>query len=307
MGLFDFLKPKSKPEYILNKYYKGYLRKPYISPDRDFDKWEEMVATFPKMLVQEKMMIPYEDGLLPGHVYMLYWIDKVHRSRIPDYFEYEYGIDFETEKHFLNQSGYLSNNSITEKGQQAIQLHYEVILKRNPEPTNKAPSQIAVEYHSGRIISERKADSIEEIPKEEYSYLESELKYLNKIVAEVSRNFSLPKMTISFDRLRFGMGFFDTHYIFTPYTKAGRSSKYPLSIRYSYPERDNGTPAVFGNIYYLQNGSIGKTSQIYWIQKEGYVIDFGLTKDRLVLKRIEHLTPLEGARTFIYKESAAKK
>lgn len=40
MGFFDFLKPVNKVEYIQNKYYRNYPRKPYISPDRDFDDWE---------------------------------------------------------------------------------------------------------------------------------------------------------------------------------------------------------------------------------------------------------------------------
>lgn len=43
------------------------------------------------------MMVRNEDGLLPGHIYMLYWLNKFTNKRIPQYFEYEYGIDFEKE------------------------------------------------------------------------------------------------------------------------------------------------------------------------------------------------------------------
>lgn len=73
-------------------------------------------------------MTRFSDGLLPGHIYMLYWIDKIHRKRIPVYFEYEFGIDFEKEKLFLQKNGYLdSGNRLTEKGRQAISSHYDVI------------------------------------------------------------------------------------------------------------------------------------------------------------------------------------
>lgn len=46
-------------------------------------------------------MTPYSDGLLPGHIYMLYWLKKYKNKRVPAYFEYRYGIDFEKEKSFF--------------------------------------------------------------------------------------------------------------------------------------------------------------------------------------------------------------
>lgn len=303
MGIFDFLKPKSRIETILQKYYRGYARKPYISPDRDFDKWEEMISISPTMLVQREMMVPFEDGLLPGHAYMLFWIDKIHRSRIPAYFEYEYGINFEEEKEFLQRSGYLDGNNVTEKGQQAIQDHYEVIRQRNPEPASTGTVSINNESQIIRVIPERQSDSVENIPRSEYDQLKSELSYLNEKIDLICKKFKLPKMFINFRYLTFGTGQFETHYIYTPKTKTQKASKYPLCVRYSYKEINMETPAVFGEIFYLQNGKIGKTWQVYWIGKEGYVIEFGQTKNELVLKRIEHSIPATGSRVFIFKES----
>ena len=305
MSLFSFFKPKNKVEAILNKYYKNFDRKPYISPNRNFDQWEEMVAMSPKMLVQRDTMIPYEDGLLPGHVYMLYWIENVHRSQVPEYFEYEYGIDFAAEKKYLKKLDLLSDNEIvTDKGRQAIQTHFEVITKRNPRLRAQKTDSTINTLDFSRSIPPKENDSVEEIPREEYNQLRKEVDFLNFINEDLSKKYNLPQMIINFNLLRFGKDFFETHYIYTPFTKTKRASKYPLATRYSYYNNLYGTPAAFGEIYYLQNGVIGKVREVFWIKEhEGYVISLGQTKGKLVLKYIEHLTPLDGEGKFIVKES----
>lgn len=117
-------------EQIYKKYYRHYPEKPFISQDRELNTdWLKQVETFGESaLIPKHMMTRFADGLLPGHVYMLYWIDKIHRKRIPVYFEYEFGIDFEKERIFLKENGYLDvENHLTENGRQAISVHYDVI------------------------------------------------------------------------------------------------------------------------------------------------------------------------------------
>ena len=305
MGLFGLFKQKNNVEFVIQKYYRNYARKPFISPDRNFEKWEETISLFPNMLVQPEMMISYEDGLLPGHVYMLYWIENVHRSRIPDYFEYEYGISFEKEKLFLMDQGYLDENyKVTEKGHLAITDHYEVILRKNPAPIKTESISISGnDTPAARIIPERDSDSIEDIPEVDYGQLKIELQYLNRVCTDISEKYNLPKLTITFGSLQFGLGQFETHYVFSPFTKTKKLSKYPLSVRYSHRSPINANPSAFGDIYYLQDGKIGKTNQIYWPRNgKGYVISLGLTKGTLVLKKIELLSPADGMRTIVYKE-----
>lgn len=82
-------------------------------------------------LVSEAMMKRYPDGLLPGHIYMLYWLKKYTNKRVPSYFEYKYGIDFYKEKEFLTQNGYLENSKPTHKGELAINTHQDVIVKHD--------------------------------------------------------------------------------------------------------------------------------------------------------------------------------
>lgn len=127
----DQLIPASK-EYcdkVYNKYYYNYPIKPFISKDREIrTQWLEQSEIFPEQsIVSKNKMIRYIDGLLPGHVYMLYWIKNVNRKKIPSYFEYKYGIQFSKEKEFLTDNGYLKGGKLTKKGERAIELHSEVI------------------------------------------------------------------------------------------------------------------------------------------------------------------------------------
>lgn len=123
--------PASKDycDKVYGKYYYNYPIKPFISKDREVrTQWLEQSEVFPEQsIVPKNNMIRYIDGLLPGHVYMLYWIKNVNRKRIPSYFEYKYGIQFSKEKKFLTDNGYLKNGKLTEKGENAIELHNEVI------------------------------------------------------------------------------------------------------------------------------------------------------------------------------------
>lgn len=125
---------------IYKKYYSNYPEKPYISQDRelntnwidDTDNWFK--TTGQALWIQQTMMTRYSDGLLPGHVYMLYWLKKYTNKRIPAYFEYKYGIDFCKEKDFLYENGFLNESGKpTEKGEKAIANHKNVIEDHSSE------------------------------------------------------------------------------------------------------------------------------------------------------------------------------
>lgn len=279
MGFFDFLKPVNKVEYILNKYYRNYPRKPYISSDRNFNDWETRVSTFPNMIVQREMMIPYSDGLLPGHIRMLYWIKNINRGRIPEYFEYEHGIDFDTELKVLTSGGYVLDGVITEKGIEALTRHEDFIEKYYPKP--KAKGMAALVRKSPSFT-----DNIEEI-----------IKYMNQITKKQCQDLGIPTQVISFRLLDPQMTIFSD----LPNTPSGKKPKYPRVLHYAQPER--GEIWVFGDIWFLEDGSVGKTRQIYWKSGEGLFIDFGQTKGELVLKKVVRSIPLQdNFHEIIYKE-----
>ena len=112
-------------------YYSSYKEKPFISKDRElYTDWEEQALLFPKTsIIPLETMTRFSDGLLPGHVYILHWIANTHRKRVPSYFEYKYGINFESEKSFLIDHGYLDQDGhLTVKGMDALEAHQEVIV-----------------------------------------------------------------------------------------------------------------------------------------------------------------------------------
>ena len=64
---------------LYKMFYKGYPEMPFISQDRELNtNWIKQSQMFGVTPTKE-MMTRYSDGLLPGHVYMLYWIREIHR------------------------------------------------------------------------------------------------------------------------------------------------------------------------------------------------------------------------------------
>lgn len=96
-------------ETITHPIYKDYPEQPYISKDRDLDAWVNTPERFPYGRVPRSNMIRNEDGLLPGHVVMLWLIDVseiTNQTIAPQYFEYRYGVDAEEAKQLLVSKGF---------------------------------------------------------------------------------------------------------------------------------------------------------------------------------------------------------
>ena len=119
-------------EALRQRYFRDYPEMPFVSLDREQNtSWIHQAESFPDMIIKPEKMVRYADGLLPGHVYMLYWMSRNKRKRIPAYFEYDYGICFISEKAYLLENGYINNEDIlTIKGLNAITEHNEVIDER---------------------------------------------------------------------------------------------------------------------------------------------------------------------------------
>ena len=88
MGILNLFKRKTVRERIIEKFYSDYPEIPYISDDREAE-WIDKASLFNNMPVKKSMMQRFPDGLLPGHIYMLYWLGKYTNKRAPAYFEYQ--------------------------------------------------------------------------------------------------------------------------------------------------------------------------------------------------------------------------
>ena len=156
---------------IFKKFYSDYPEMPFVSKDREFNtNWIEDTISWYEMTgqarwISKKTMTRYSDGLLPGHIYMLYWLKKYKNKKIPAYFEYKYGIDFVKETIFLHDNGFLDDfNKPTEKGEKAINRHHTVIEKHTPPKPDRS-----IEGISKQILAQR--DSMLENGFTEYIFI----------------------------------------------------------------------------------------------------------------------------------------
>lgn len=295
MGIFSLFKPKKKKtfrEQIIDTYYKDYPEIPHISEDRE-KEWFKMAAMFPQSLVDRKVMIRYDDGLLPGHVYMLYWMNKYKgkNRKIPRYFEFEYGIDFEKERKFLIQQGFFDiNTGLTEKGENAISLHNEVIESRHPKPKNTGETDRGTIVFSdfGRAIPTI-LDKTYRIPDADIPLIEAELQEINQAIKKALR---LAKMRtdLTIDSKAINFNCRETCYELHAYTKSGKKSKYPLTFHYAYFDHNITSEMpidYFGELNYLKTGIIGDARLIFWKKKKGYLIKIRTKKDQTFIKSVE--------------------
>lgn len=287
---------KAYKNKVYKKYYSTYHEKPYISQDRelntnwidDTDNWFKMTGQ--ALWIQPSMMTRYPDGLLPGHIYMLYWLNKHRNKRIPAYFEYKYGIDFCKEKEFLIRNGYLENDKPTSRGLKAIEDHYEIIEERHTTPAhrNDHSQPVPTLVSSNRIIPTGIPEGTNSVPREDKAIIDLEFENINKLVAFAIKLSGLRiRLNINTEELSYGEG--KTYYDFHPRTPSGRPAKYPLTLHYKcgeshdiIPDRDR-----FGEIYYLDNGSIGSARLIFWNRKNGYIIHLGMVEKELSVKKVE--------------------
>lgn len=281
---------------IYDLYYKDYPEMPFISKDRELNtNWFEQAKTFSQQsLVSKSMMKRYSDGLLPGHIYMLYWLKKYSTKKTPAYFEYEYGIDFVAEKTFLKRNGYLDElNKPTPKGNLAIQRHSSVIEERHPSPrySGVPDASSPVILPVGRNIPSSLNHGIITVPSSDKVLIEKEFKQLNKLISFALKQAHLSnRLSIDTNKFLYSTDF--TFYEACPYTQTGKLSKYPLSLHYAYASHKDLNPPqdYFGEIHYMQDGSIGKARLIFWQKKHGFMIHLAKSGGKLSVKKVEKIT-----------------
>lgn len=69
-------------------------------------------------------------------------------------------------------------------------------------------------------------------------------------------------------------------------TPSGRPAKYPSKLMFMTNEKHNNINDIFGDIYYLKNGQIGKAEVIIWHDKKLYDVYIILSNDELIVSKI---------------------
>lgn len=75
-----------------------------------------------------------------------------------------------------------------------------------------------------------------------------------------------------------------------PLTKTGKVAKYPFSINFGDSSDMLSDKSLFGNLFYLEDGTLGKAKYICWYETcKGYEVDFDLVGTTLSVLRIKRL------------------
>ena len=312
---------------IHEQFYPNYPEKPFISKDRELNtNWiEQTEFTLEHMkvnpLVTIDKMTRLPDGLLPGHIYMLYWIGKNSaEKRIPSYFEYKYGIEFERERQFLIHNGYLADGKPTPKGADAIVAHFEIIEQHSPESSNtkKVQQQFANSenisatqdsVHTAFTISRTYAingKNLMAIAESDRARVLEDIAVINKLLATARKELNIKEtLKILETHILFNESFNDKLYTYLEYgplTASGKQAKYPFTLHITTKNHYDAMPAYecFGTVCYLRDNRIGSATLHYWYKNVGYHVSLGMLDDCLSIKKIEH--SIGGTKTTIYKK-----
>ena len=308
---------------IYKEFYRGYPEMPYISKDRELNSnWMEQAGMFPvQSIIPMEKMTRFDDGLLPGHVYMLYWIGKKKKGRIPSYFEYKYGIDFVKEKQYLQEKNYINGDELTEKGVEALALHFSVVDEHSPQQTSAREAKnkfadtenISVEQMAKEslfavsAVYDISGRALMIVDQEDYPVIEADIELLNceiltkiKGVLEISTPLKVPTELLYYNKAfdeRLG-----TYFQYEPVTAKGKKAKYPYILYYAIENHfdSNSIYDAFGHIGYLQDGRMGNAWMNFWHNKVGYHIDLAIVAGSLTVKKVEKMSG--GEKFTIYKK-----
>lgn len=319
---------------IQEQYYSDFSEIPFVSPARKKDiNWTDMITIFPNMLVEREMMKRNPDGLLPGEVYLLYWIDHFKEKKdYPVYFEYRYGIDPSVSKTLLIEKDLLFENHATEKGKAILSKYNYVLEAHSPGKTSSKKAKLAsqnepfiaikteIEHPLFSICDPFEENGVKAsiISSDEQIWLKQDLHEINRLLAMFINR--LPKKSVFEIRIEFILfrkhkkdSSSSTYLSSHPTTPSGRKSKYHQTIYFAtrkLPSKEihEGNSIYFlseydahGVVDYLEDGSIGKAWLNIWHYRQGYHIDIAKTTGGLTLKKVRSLFDGED-RTIYQKE-----
>ncbi len=95
-----------------------------------------------------------------------------------------------------------------------------------------------------------------------------------------------------------------THFIYSPFTKTGKLSKYPYYIKFTLDGGFSGEKSLFGNIYFTKDNQIGKAWIVSWLNHKCYTINCAIKDKRLQVTRIDLTTPDNSPKTCLYNYNA---
>ncbi|WP_057826066.1 hypothetical protein [Lentilactobacillus sunkii] len=135
---------------------KGFKTIPQLPSEQEAERIVVTYRNFPASLVPKEYMDPIElDGnsLLRGDIVALWWTtSRKNISNPPQYFLYEYGVDYYGSLSKLKSLGLLtSDDKLTESGETVVQKSKKIIWQHKAAKTIKSDG--TVKYSSSRGVS----------------------------------------------------------------------------------------------------------------------------------------------------------
>lgn len=246
---------------IWNMFYKDYEIKPFISKYRElYTKWlSEPDSMFPPRLVKKEDLQYYDDGLLPGHIYLIYWLNKQKSTiKYPVYFEFEYGINPQFARNQLFEHGFIDdNNRMTDKGLSAVKNHIDIIEERHPQPKHTYLPLLHIPVDAfPKFDLSRMNEGYSKIPDSDLGLVNTTFDLTNKLIKDFLCQIHYETIHQITD-LIYEIDY--TFYIYEPYTDTGRRRHLPFSVVFS-SKKDNDLdfPFIEGGMSYDRDGIINE-------------------------------------------------
>lgn len=301
MGLFDFFKPKepTPPQVFKHNVYEADIsqfsslpRYYYIQGQKyDIDSPDSVdhipVCSTAFIINDEKWGI---DGILREHVnrYFSHIPDILKNACYKKISEYNWS-DYKSESPTERIARIHQENKLAEQ-----EAKLKSITKTDMEQFDFSKFVIETPIYDNKMCIMNISEQNQEAVIQELQSLE---KYINEAIciADLPDTLHLPCNTLKFDTNTIdikdstSVTQYYTFFECCPYTKTGKLSKFPLILHYATKNITEFDPGenYFGNIYYLQDGSIGKAKMVFWLKNMMYKIELGLKGRTLIIKKIE--------------------
>lgn len=173
------------------------------------------------------------------------------------------------------------------------------LLDKTHEDTKKELAEIRKRKRTSQNIKRNSNDT--QLLSINYHNIISDFEKLNAIINEYTSSLGLPKLEIVPQEFVYS-GQNPSKFELVPLTKTGKQPKYKKIFYYRTKNYAAFEPDknYFGDIYYLQNGDIGKAKMIFGIKKEMYHITIKVINKKLCINKIEYLNG-SSDRKIIYK------
>lgn len=157
--MFGFFKNKKDYKNQLQNLYKklGYVVIPFLPCEDECKRILHEYQTSPFSLVPKEYMIPVSKNILRGHIIMLWWLNnpRTNKNNPPQYFLFEYGINFNDELKKLEKENFISGLTVTDKGFKLCSQNKDLIRQHKAKKQIQPDGKIHYIYDDKETVQDK--------------------------------------------------------------------------------------------------------------------------------------------------------